>query len=516
MTYFDYDPDSDIHMEDSLKKKDTAEARIIPFKKAPAEYSQRTMFPDSIFDLLPEDHECILYKALLDQIDVTSLHQNYSVLGQNAYNPKLLTIILIYAYSQGILSSRKIAEKMKIDIGFMYVGEMQLPNFRVISDFRKDNIEFFKNCFKQTVMLAMSAGLVRFGHISIDGTKFKADTSKHKAMSYGRMKAKEAELVKEIDDLVRKAEACDGEEDRTYKEKTGHEIPEDLRFKRSRLEKIRSAKEALEQREADAHPGEAIDDKKQISFADHDAVPINGNKGDFDYKYNAQVSVDSKSQIIIGAHVSLHSNDKQELEPAIQEAIATVGPLPKDVQLSVDNGYFSGKNLSAIEAHKIDAYIAVGQGEKEPAEGDKLKKEQFKYDVVSDSFTCPNEKQCELKSETSDGKKIYRAQKEDCDGCPLKAKCCSSKKGEPRSITTDCHEDLRQSMRDKMQSEQSKKIYGQRKTIVEPVFGQIKNAGFRRFSLRGIAKVSGEFSLICAVHNIKKITRATKTVRKAA
>lgn len=504
----DVDPHLGAAIEEALPKKRTAITRIVPFKQAPAEYSQRTFFPNSIFDLLAEDHECIIYKDILDQIDVSLLHKNYSVLGQHAYDPKLLTIILIYAYSQGVFSSRKIAERLKVDIGFMYIGEMQLPNFRVISDFRKDNVEFFKSCFKQTVMLAMTAGLVRLGHISIDGSKFKADTSKHKAMSYGRLKAKEAELEKEIEDLVKKAEACDGEEDQKYKEKTGYEMPEDLRFKTARLKKIRSAKEALEKREAKDHPGQAIEDKKQISFSDHDATPVNGNKGDFDYKYNGQVSVDSASQIIVGEHMSQNANDKQELQPAIKELIATVGPLPKELKMSVDNGYFSGTNLTAIEEHKIDAYVAVGRGEKEITESDKLTKDQFVYETANDQYTCPGGKQLELKSETSDGTKIYKAKKDDCDSCPLKAQCCSSKKGEPRSISTDCYEGLRQSMRDKMQSEHAKKIYGRRKTIVEPVFGQIKNGGFRRFSLRGIKKVSGEFSLICAVHNIKKITRA--------
>jgi hypothetical protein len=178
------------------------------------------------------------------------------------------------------------------------------------------------------------------------------------------------------------------------------------------------------------------------------------------------------------------------------------------MKLSVDNGYFSGTNLTTIEDHKIDAYIAVGRGEKEIKDGNKLTKDTFVYDTANDSYTCPNGKQLTLKSETSDGKKIYKANHDDCDTCPLKSQCCASKKGEPRSVSTDCHEGQRQSMREKMHSEHAKKIYGRRKTIVEPVFGQIKNGGFRRFSLRGFAKVSGEFSLVCAVHNVKKITRA--------
>ena len=511
--------------EEKQPKKRTAKTNLIPFKQAPEKYLQGTFFPSNIFNLLPEDHECVIYKDIIEQIDVTSLYKNYSVLGQNAYNPKLLISILIYAYSQGLFSSRQIAEiandsvsgKLKLDIGFMYIGQMQKPNFRVLSDFRKDNREFFKDCFKQSVLVAMTAGLVSrkrlrmrsLGHISLDGSKFKANTSKHKAMSYGRLKAKETELVKEIEELLQQAEKCDLEEDDKYQERTGYEIPEDLKFKKDRLEKIKSAKAAIEKRENKLHPNKEIEDKKQISFTDHDAPPVNNNKGEFDYKYNGQISVDSKAQIIVGEHISQNANDKQEVKPAIEELLATVGTLPE--KMSVDNGYLSGENLTTIEEKQIDAYVAVGRGEKGiTTSSEKLTKEEFVYEEKEDCYTCPNGKKLELKSETNDGKKTYKAKKEDCDICPFKAKCCSSKKGEPRSITTDSYEGLRQAMRDKMQLEESKEIYGLRKTIVEPVFGQIKNGGFRKFSLRGIEKVAGEFSLVCAVHNIKKIIRAIK------
>lgn len=355
----------------------------------------------------------------------------------------------------------------------------------------------------------MTAGLVSLGHISLDGSKFKANTSKHKAMGYGRLKAKETELVKEIEELLQQAEKCDLEEDDKYQKRTGYEMPEDLKFKKERLEKIKSAKAAIEKRENKLHPNKEIEDKKQISFTDHDAPPVNNNKGEFDYKYNGQISVDSKAQIIVGEHLSQNANDKQEVKPAIEELIATVGTLPE--KMSVDNGYFSGENLTTIEETQIDAYVAVGRGEKGiTTSSEKLTKEAFVYEEKEDCYTCPNGKKLELKSATNDGKKTYKAKKEDCDSCPFKAKCCSSKKGEPRSITTDSYEGLRQAMRDKMQLEESKEIYGLRKTIVEPVFGQIKNGGFRKFSLRGIEKVTGEFSLVCAVHNIKKIIRAIK------
>ena len=170
------------------------------------------------------------------------------------------------------------------------------PNFRVLSDFRKDHGEFFRSCFKQTVQLAMGLGLglVSLGHVSLDGSKLKANSSKHKSMSYGRLKEKEQELCEEIEALTRQADRCDEEEDRVYQERTGYELPDDLRDKKKRLKKVREMKQLLEAREQELRPGQAIEDKKQISFADPEAR-IMKQKGDFEYAYNAQISVDGKS-----------------------------------------------------------------------------------------------------------------------------------------------------------------------------------------------------------------------------
>jgi transposase len=218
----------------------------VPFKSSPVEFNQHLLFPTNIFDLLPKDHECFLYADLFQQIDTSSLESLYSVKGQNAYHPKLIVAILIYAYSQGVFSSRKIEKRCHEDLSFMYIAQMNCPTFRVLSDFRKDHGAFFQDCFKQTVKLAMELKLASLGHISLDGSKFKANTSKHKAMSYGHLKEKEQALSAEIDDLIEKAKRCDQDEDKAYKDKTGYEIPEDLKFKQDRLAKIKAAKQALE------------------------------------------------------------------------------------------------------------------------------------------------------------------------------------------------------------------------------------------------------------------------------
>jgi len=352
--------------------------------------------------------------------------------------------------------------------------------------------------------------MASLGHVSLDGSKFKANTSKHKAMSYRRLKEKEKELVEEIESLIARAAGCDKEEDEEHHDKTGYEIPEELKIKSERLVKIKSAREALEKREHELNSGKKIEDKKQISFADHDAR-IMGKNGNFEYDYNGQISVDEDNQIIVGQHLSQNANDKKEVSPALDAIKDTTENLPNE--LSLDNGYMSGNNLEALENEKIDVYMSVGKGEKKDPKvindsNRKIKKSDFKYDEEQDCFICPAGNTLELLRQDSDGNKVYKAVKEKCDFCQYKSRCCSSKKGEPRTINTDDKEPLRQAMIEKMEHESSKEIYKKRKKIVEPVFGQIKNTGFRGFGLRGRKKAEGEFSLVCAVHNFRKIIKA--------
>ena len=482
----------------------------IPFKKSPLEFSQRKLFPSNIFDLLSPDHDCYLYNVIFQQLNTSSLEKTFSRIGQNAYHPRLIVSILIYSYSQGLFSSRQIEKRCNEDLSFMYISGMNCPNFRVLSDFRKDNADFFHDCFKQSVLMAMELGLASLGHVSLDGSKFKASTSKHKAMSHKRLVEKEKELMKEIDTLIQKANKCDKDEDKQYKEKTGYELPEDLKFKEERLAKIKMAKEALEKREKELNPGKEIEGKKQISFADTDAR-IMGKKGNFDYQYNGQVSVDKDNQIIVGQHLSQNANDKKEIKPAIENMHKTTGTLPS--KLSADNGYMSGDNLEALESADLDAYVATNKGEKKSKlsleESDrKLTKADFIYNKQDDCFSCPGGQILILKSTSKDGKKTYQGSSAICTECKYKNRCCKSAKGQARTINTDDKEPLRQQMNEKMETEISKEIYKKRKVIVEPVFGQIKNTGFRGFNVRGHEKTSGEFSLVCTAHNIKKIMKA--------
>ena len=485
----------------------------IPFKSAPPEAHQHLLFPSNIFELLPDDHDCFLYKDLFSQLETSEVEAQYSRRGQHAYSPRQIVGILIYGYSHGVFSARQLEKRCKEDLGFMYIAGLNCPNFRVLSDFRKQHGEFFEACFKQTVCLALELKLALLGHVSLDGSHFKANSSKHKAMSYQRLKAQEQALMDEVEQLIVQAARCDAEEDAAYRDRTGYELPEDLKVKQQRLEKIQAAKAGLEAREARLNPGGAIEGKKQISFADHDAR-IMGKGKDFDYAYNPQLSVDQDHQIIVGQHVSQQANDLQEVEPALRSLEQTTGQLPE--VMSLDHGYSSGSNLQALEVAGVDAYVAVGRGEKpagcglnEPVR--KLVKRDFTYDEQADCFHCPQGQVLPFKREDAKGRRFYQGEAAHCAACPLRGQCCESKTGQARTVSTDGYEAHRQAMEAKMAQPEAREIYKARKSIVEPVFGQIKNGGFRGFSLRGLTKVKGEFALVCAAHNIKKIVKAAMT-----
>ena len=195
-----------------------------PFKKDPQEFKGRKLFTENVFDLLPKDHDCFIYEDIFSQIDTKSIEEKYSMIGRHAYYPKLIIAILIYAYSQGIYSSRKIEKRCREDLSFMYISHMNCPNFRVLAEFRKNNLAFFAECFKKTIEMAKNLGMVSLGHVAVDGSKFFADTSKHKAASYSHLKANEKKLKKEIEELIKKADDMDAKEDKIYHNGTGYKV----------------------------------------------------------------------------------------------------------------------------------------------------------------------------------------------------------------------------------------------------------------------------------------------------
>lgn len=240
-----------------------------------------------------------------------------------------------------------------------------------------------------------------------------------------------------------------------------------------------------------------------------------GKKGHFDYAYNAQISVDADIQIIVGQHISQNANDKQEELPALTALQETTGRLPE--QMSLDKGYASGNNFQELADSGIDAYVATADKGEKAHKTDlthsqrKLVKDDFVFNDANNTYTCPDGQVLNMIRASQDGSRVYQGQDDVCANCIFKNRCCQSEKGHARTISTDDKEYLRQSMKRKMATDEAKEIYQQRKITVEPVFGQIKNSGFRGFSVRGKDKVAGEFSLVCATHNFKKMVKALFT-----
>jgi transposase len=418
------------------------------------------LLPPSLREWLPENHLAYFVSDVIDQLDLSAMDEVYGNerRGQPPYDPRMMTKLLVYGYCVGVFSSRRIERRLVEDIAFRVLAADNQPNFRTISDFRKIHLKTLEGLFEQVLKIALEAGAMKVGRVALDGTKIKANASKHKAMSYDRMKEKEKDLRSQIKDLLAQAEAADAEEDARHgKDKRGDELPEELGRRETRLKKIREAKRALEARarEKAASEGGASDqakpkDKDQYNFTDPQSRIMPGADGIIQ-GYNAQAVVEPSLQLIVGQTVTTASNDKQQLVPMLEVIEQQSGQRPTEVL--ADSGYCSEKNLEALEStdhpqRRVEGYIAT---------------ERQKHDEY----------------------------KQPCPKGPL-----------PKDATRVDR------MRRKLKTKAGKLVYAARKTIVEPVFGQIKQArGFRQFLLRGIEKVRGEWSLVCLTHNILKFHR---------
>ena len=279
----------------------------------------------------------------------------------------MMVKVLLYGYCIGVASSRRIAQRLHEDIAFRVLAANNTPDFRTISDFRQDHLGALSGLFLQVLAFCQRAGLVKLGHVALDGTKVRANASRHKAMSYRRMKEKEAQLAAEVAELLRRAQEVDDEEDRRYgKDKRGDELPEELAFREGRLEKIREAMAALEaeaqaaaEAEGKEHPG-VPDDKAQRNFTDAESriMPAPGGR-DFLQAYNCQAVVDHAHQVIVAARATNQSSDKQQAAAMMQETIDNVGAVPREV--SADAGYYSAKAVDDLQALGVDPFVAPEQ-----------------------------------------------------------------------------------------------------------------------------------------------------------
>jgi transposase len=421
---------------------------------------EELLLPPSLRDWLPEKHLAYFVSDVVDNLDLSAMDAVYGneKRGQPPYDPLMMTKVLVYAYCVGVFSSRRIERRLVEDIAFRVLAAGNQPNFRTISDFRKIHLKTLEGLFEQVLQIALEAGAMKVGRVALDGTKIKANASKHKAMSYDRMGEKQKQLRAEVKQLLEQAEAADAEEDARYgRDRSGDELPAELERRETRLKKIREAKRALEERArqkaaaegADAKPAKPKE-KDPYNFTDPESRIMKGADG-FVQGYNAQAAVEPDLQLIVGQTVTQATNDKEQLIPMVEVIERQSGQRPEEIL--ADSGYCSEKNLEALESasqpeQRMAGYIAT---------------ERQKHDE-------------------------YR---EACPKGPL-----------PKDATRVAR------MRRKLKTKAGKAVYAARKAIVEPVFGQIKHSrGFRQFLLRGIDKVRGEWSLVCLTHNILKCYR---------
>jgi len=493
----------------------------------PWQPDQTTLLPPSPREWLAEDHQVYFLLDLVEELDLSEIlipAQAKDPRGEKGYDPRMLTLLLLYAYCVGTVSSRKIERACYEDLAFRVLTGNQQPDHSRISDFRRRNLDALKGLFVQILRLCQKAGMVSLGHVALDGTKVKANASKHKAMSHERMLRAEKQLAQEINALMRKAEILDAQEDRRYgKDNRGSDLPDELRRRQDRLERIRQARKEMEaetaaaaarqrQEEADearakadaaqqveASPAEqaelnkraeaaaakaraarekAIETAKEAGLDPPDLEPLaaeampcrglsrkaNGtptpktqrnftdadshlmkSDGHYIQGYKCQLAVDSDHQVIVATGVSNQAPDVEHLEPMLQRIAATAGALPEVT--TTDAGYWSEANAELCAQQGIDAYIATGR--------------------------LPH-------------------------GQPLP----------PKRGPMPKDADAKARMARKIRSKAGSAIYAQRKAIVEPVNGQIKEArGLRRFLLRGLEKVDGEWHLIATTHNLLKLFR---------
>jgi transposase len=451
------------------------------------------LLPPDLREWLPEGHLALFVADVVEALDLSEILDAYErgdLRGYPPYHPVMMVKLLVYGYCTGVISSRKIERATVVDVAFRVLAANQHPDHDSIASFRKRHLQALAGLFVQVLRVCEKAGLVKLGHIAIDGTKVRANASKHKAMSYGRMAETETKLEAEMIALLEEAQRLDDAEDARYgKDTRGDELPAELARRESRLEKIRAAKAALEQeareaaeqkaaearakiaerqRKAEASgtkpgghdpkvpdPASAVPEAKaQKNFTDPESrIMKDGATKSFEQCYNAQAGVDAQAQIIVAAEVVQTPTDKQQLVPMLEAVEENAGRRPE--QASADSGYFSSSAVTDERLEGIALYVPP---------------DRVKHGPAVDAVTEPA----------------------------------------PEDVS------VIEKMRHKLKTTVGRQIYGKRKAVVEPVFGQIKEArGFRRFSFRGLKNVQAEWNLVCLTHNLLKLFRAGGLPRPA-
>jgi transposase len=425
---------------------------------------QSFLLPPSPRDWLPENHLSYFISETVDTLDLSAFYARYEGDGRRKqpFDPRMMVKVIVYGYATGVRSSRKLARKLEEDVAFRVLAAENFPAHRTICDFRHDHLEALGTLFVQVVQLAREAGLVKLDAVAVDGSKVKANASRHKSMSYKEMKRQEKRLRQQIADLLTESAEIDAAEDELYgADKRGDELPEQLRRREDRLRAIQAAKKRLEARQTETdrgkgrRPGDGRksprggprfkrefgvpEDRAQDNFTDPESRIMNTRRG-FEQSYSAQLAVDGETHLIVGTGLTQNAADNGELLAMMETIAAITGEQPEKVL--ADAGYKSEANFQALEDAGIDAYVSQGRESKRPPQPP----------------------------------------------------------GPDRPAS--------QRMEEKLNTDEGRALYRRRKGIVEPAFGWIKSVvGFREFSFRGVRKVSAEWDLVCLGINLRRLHR---------
>ena len=492
----------------------------------PNKLGQSWLLPPGINELVPKDHICNLVVAVVEGVDVSEIEKKYrSKPGNPAYPRGMLLRLMVQASIDGVWSSRKIERLTHENVIYMYLSGNEKPDFRTLCNFRKENKELIEEVFEQTVRVAKSLGVLRLGHLSVDGTKLKANASNNYTLS--------EEELEEIREIIERGIAIDEEEDRLLGDKRGDRLPPEHNTQeklRKRIEEVERAKgkklkrvarkllkqhllgtekqkqkslEKLERAEEELKKSE----QNAVSLSDPEARFMENKKHRKELSYNSQLTVDHGSGLIVANGVTQDCTDQGQLEPEVEQAEENVGGLVEGTKLSGDNGYFSGANLRYLERKRLEGYIP-DEKQAQELKGKRVKdspysKDRFEYDEKRDQFVCPHGEVLSRKGEYKyNGKSLYTYYGANCGKCPFRSECV--KKGGTRVITSDGYEAERRRMSARMRTKAGKEEYKKRKETVEWPFGNIKqNLRFREFRTRGLENVRTEHNLVCTAHNLK-------------
>jgi len=465
----------------------------------PYDQNQQFLLPPSLNEWIKKDHPARVFSDIIDSFNICGFQEIKSE-GRPRYDTKMMLKILLWGYATGVRASRKIENKINSDTVFMWLAGLEKPDFRTICIFRRSNIAKINDIFSQVLILAKNLKLLKLGTIALDGTKVRASAA---VDSFKKVKDWEKELNEvneKVKEILQEAEQADKEDDEKYgKDKRGDEIPKELEKEEERKKKIEELLKEIE------------DKNTRVSGTDKEAKFMHHKNGSMP-AYNCQAAT-NEEQIIVHEDVTTEPMDTNQLIPALDRIKKNCGKKPE--KILADAGYNNGHNFREMEKQGVDGYIPEGRegniGKEIKQDTGLYNKDDFKYDEEKDCYICPERKQLSVKSRShkrtkysENWIKIYSA-KEKCLECTGKSKCTKSRY---RTVSRGEFEQERLRMRQKLRTQESKQLYKKRKTMVEPVIGQIKTTGcFNQFLLRGLTGAKTEWKWAVIAHNILKMTR---------